>query len=151
MFVFHFFLREVVFIKLTVSAYLLKSCFYLRLGKIFIMKKIISRTVENTYLEVEVDNKFIINFITIDNDIVNITKNAVDLALDGYFYKDKSIEKTLPIEDYKNIEIGNFEYIGIISVILFVNHVPFELSINQFIELLNISVKNQIIDGIYNG
>lgn len=115
------------------------------------MKKIISRTVENTYLEVEVDNKFIINFITIDNDIVNITKNAVDLALDGYFYKDKSIEKTLPIEDYKNIEIGNFEYIGIISVILFVNHVPFELSINQFIELLNISVKNQIIDGIYNG
>lgn len=115
------------------------------------MKKFISRNVENSYLEIEVDNIFIINFITIDNDIVDISKNAVDLALDGYFYKNKYNKNKLTIEDYEKIVIGNFEYIGIISVNLYINNVPFELSINQFIELLNISVKNQIIDGIHNG
>lgn len=115
------------------------------------MEKIRSRSVDNTYLEIEVDINFIVKFISIENESVDITKYVADLALDGYFEKIDLKKDNLIDEKYDNVEVGNFDYLGILNINIFVNNTIIQLSINQFIEYLKIGIKNQIIIGINNG
>jgi len=115
------------------------------------MEKIISRSIDNSYIEIEVGKDFIVKFISNENEIVDITKYVADLALDGYFDKLKSKKSILNDDKSDDVEIGKFEFLGIIKITIFKNNTIFELSNNQFIEFLSIGIKNQIIIGINNG
>jgi len=115
------------------------------------MEKIKSRCINNTYIEIEVDKNFIVKFISIENETVDITKYVADLALDGYFEKIDLKKDNFIDEKNNNVEIGNFDYLGILNINIFVNNTIIQLSINQFFEYLSIGIKNQIIIGIENG